>query len=90
MRVKLATGSCHEQKSSNCTHQSKIKGFNNQWDKNKSQFDVRACPVVRVQCVCALINQLVLALKPQAFWSCALLAGPVGVAQWECARPRDL
>ena len=27
MRVKLATGCCHEQKSS---HQSKIKGFNNQ------------------------------------------------------------
>ena len=32
MRVKLATRSCHEQKSSNCAHQSKIKGFNNQWD----------------------------------------------------------
>ena len=32
MRVKLATESCHEQKSSNCPHQSKIKGFNNQWD----------------------------------------------------------
>ena len=38
MWVKLATGGCHEQKSSNCSHQSKIKGFNNQWDlKKKSQ-----------------------------------------------------
>ena len=27
MHVKLATGSCHEQKSCNCPHQSKIKGF---------------------------------------------------------------
>ena len=32
MRVKLATGSCTEQKSNNCPHLSKIKGFNNQWD----------------------------------------------------------
>ena len=35
MGVKLATGSCHEQKSSNCPHQSKI---NNHWD-----LPVRAC-----------------------------------------------
>ena len=34
MRVKLATESCHEQKSSNSPHQSKIKGFNNQWNFN--------------------------------------------------------
>ena len=35
MRVKLATGSYHEQKSNNCPHQSNIKGFNNQWDLKK-------------------------------------------------------
>ena len=29
MRVKLATGSCPEQKSRNCPHESKIKGFIN-------------------------------------------------------------
>ena len=29
VRVKSATGSCYEQKSSNCPHQSKIKGFDN-------------------------------------------------------------
>ena len=31
---KLATGSCPEQKSSNCPHQSR---FNNQWDLNKKK-----------------------------------------------------
>ena len=29
--------SCHKQKSSNCPHHSKIKGFNNQWDFKKCQ-----------------------------------------------------
>ena len=37
MRVKLVIGSCHKQKSSNCPHQSKIKGFNNQWDLKKKK-----------------------------------------------------
>ena len=32
MRLKLASGSCPEKKSSNFPHQSKIKDFNNQWD----------------------------------------------------------
>ena len=38
-RIMRVTGSCPKQKSSNYTHQSKIKGFNNQWDfkKKKSQ-----------------------------------------------------
>ena len=32
-----ATGSCCEQKLGNCPHQSKIKGFNNQWDLKKKK-----------------------------------------------------
>ena len=56
MLVKLVTGSCHEQKSSNCPNQSEINGFNKQWDLKKKPFDVKACLVIRVQCMCALIN----------------------------------
>ena len=37
MRVKLATGSCHEQKSCNFPHQSMINGYNNQWDLKKKK-----------------------------------------------------
>ena len=33
-------------------------------------FDMRVCPDVHVQCMCALIGELGL-----AFWSCALLVG---------------
>ena len=72
MRAKLATGSCKSR-----PHQSKIKGFNNQWEKKiKSQFNVKACPDVCVQCMCALINWGWLEFG-LAFWSCALLTGPV-------------
>ena len=65
--------SCPEQKSSDCPHQSKIKGFNNQWDfkkKKKSHEDD-----VRVHCMCALINWCWLKLG----LACVSLADPVDV-----------
>ena len=33
--IMQVTGSCPEQKSSNYPHQSKMKGFNNQWGKSQ-------------------------------------------------------
>ena len=36
--MKLETGRFHEHKWRNCPHQSKINGFNNQWDFKKDNF----------------------------------------------------
>ena len=60
--VKLATGSCHDPVTVLITSGTL---------KKKAKFDVRACPDVRVHCMCVLIK-LMLALKLQVRVHCSL------------------